>query len=86
MYEEHRKSRRRRVFQPAVIVDSDGSVVGACKVSDVSAGGAKLKVDTKIAVPEDFFLHLSEFDTSVRRRCAVVWRSREQTGIRFLDE
>lgn len=83
---EHRKSRRRNVFQPALMVDYDGSIIGPCTMFDVSAGGARLKVGIETAIPPDFLLHLSKFDTTTSRRCAVVWRIKAETGIRFLSE
>lgn len=83
---EHRKSRRRQVSQPALMVDNDGSIIGPCTMFDVSAGGARLKVDIEIAIPPDFILQLSKFSASTRRHCAVVWRLKAETGIRFLSE
>jgi hypothetical protein len=68
------------------MVGNDGSIIGPCTMFDVSAGGARLKVGTGIAVPADFILHLSKFGGNMRRRCAVVWRMEAETGIRFLRE
>lgn len=68
------------------MVDYDGSIIGPCTMFDVSAGGARLKVNGEIPIPPDFILHLSKFDVNTTRRCAVVWRMQTETGIRFLSE
>lgn len=86
MSAELRKSPRRRVRQPALMVHDNGSMIGACTMLDVSAGGARLKLDVEIDVPTEFVLLLSRFDGSMRRRCAVAWKTEAQIGIRFLSD
>ena len=83
---ENRRALRRKVVQPALMVRGDGSVIGTCTMLDVSAGGARLKHDAPIDLPNEFILHLSMFHKTTSRRCAVAWRSEAQTGIRFLSD
>jgi hypothetical protein len=83
---EKRQHRRSHVAQPALIVDGDGSTIGTCLMLDVSAGGARLKLTDEVAVPEEFTLLLSKFDKSVRRRCAFVWKKKNQLGVRFFPD
>jgi hypothetical protein len=83
---EKRKSPRRRVRQPALMVDDNGGMIGACTMLDVSAGGARLKLDVEIDVPTEFILLLSRFNGSMRRRCTIAWQTEAQIGILFLDD
>jgi hypothetical protein len=84
MGQEYRKSPRRSVHQPAVMVGRDGSILGACTMSNVSAGGARLEPRNAVTVPDSFTLLLSPTG-SLRRQCKVVWRSETAIGVRFLS-
>ena len=53
-------------------------------MSDLSSNGARLRVDPTVDIPNRFLLLLSE-DGSVRRLCEIIWREKDQVGIRFLD-
>jgi hypothetical protein len=83
---EHRKALRRQIRHPALMLRPDGSVVGPCTVLDVSAGGARLKMVSASEAPSDVTLVLSRFNTPIQRRCAVVWRTEEQVGVRFVRD
>jgi hypothetical protein len=75
----------RRVFRTeANIVDTAGSLIGQCKMANVSAGGAKLTHLDSIRVPDNFFLVLARSGT-VRRECMVVWRHDTEIGVKFLS-
>ena len=80
---ERRKSPRRAVRQPAIIVKDDGSVLGPCMMLDVSATGAKLRPKLPDAVPHEFVLVLSR-DGGLRRHCMVAWRAGTTMGVRFV--
>jgi hypothetical protein len=82
MRTEKRKSLRRSVRQPAVILNNNGSILGSCTILDVSASGAKLQPRAPTEVPDDFILVLSK-DAQVRRRCKIAWRSEAAIGVRF---
>jgi hypothetical protein len=80
-----RKSPRRTVHQPVMMVNTDGSMIAPSTMLDVSAGGARLKVDAEVTLPPEFILLLSKFDRSAKRRCSVAWRAEGQIGVRFVD-
>jgi hypothetical protein len=80
---ENRKSRRRIVQQPALILNGDGSICCLCMIEDVSATGAKLKLQTPYEVTDEFTLKLSK-NGNVHRKCKVSWRSRNSIGIHFI--
>lgn len=81
---QHRKFTRRRVEQPVLMTSDTGSIIGQCMMLDVSAGGARLKVDGGLTVPEQFTLFLSKIDGRLKRQCVIAWRKDEQIGVRFL--
>jgi hypothetical protein len=80
---QKRKHPRRRVRQPGAILNSDGSVASPCLMLDVSATGARLRLDRTSELPNEFILLLTK-DGRVRRRCQIVWRSADIVGIRFV--
>jgi hypothetical protein len=80
---ENRKSIRRAVRQPAMMLNLDGSKLALCIMLDVSASGAKLKTRTTTAVPEEFTLLLSS-NGHVVRHCRVSWRSGTELGVQFV--
>ena len=60
----------------------DGSALGACVLTDLSAGGARLLVKPPANVPNRFILVLS-WDGELKRECFVAWRSSNAIGVRF---
>jgi hypothetical protein len=54
-----------------------------CMVADISETGAKIVVTLNIEIPQEFDLLLTP-DGAVRRRCGVVWQSRDQIGLTFI--
>ena len=81
---EHRKFARRRVEQLVLMMSDEGSIIGPCTMLDVSAGGARLKLGTDLAVPQNFTLLLSKIDGRLKRHCVVAWRKEKQVGVRFV--
>ena len=53
-----------------------------CVVLDISRGGARLHVHIQSELPDQFILHI-EADNSTRQ-CEVVWRSKDELGVRFV--
>ncbi len=49
---------------------------------DISATGARLKLATPDALPEQFVLLLSH-DGQLRRSCTVAWQEENTVGVRF---
>jgi len=80
---EHRKSVRRQISQTALMVREDGSIIGECTMLDISAGGARLKLDASLDAPSEFVLVLSKVNTQMRRRCTTTWRDAKFLGVRF---
>jgi hypothetical protein len=83
---EHRKAQRRQISHPALILRPDGSAVGTCTLLDVSASGARLKMESVPGVPAEVTLVLSRFYAPIQRKCLVVWRKDHQLGVRFVRE
>jgi hypothetical protein len=79
---ENRKTRRRIVQHPAVVLNRDGSISCLCTMKDVSATGAKLVLAEQSEIPDEFTLLLSKYG-NVRRRCQISWRSDTEIGVRF---
>jgi len=80
---EKRRHRRRQVAQPALIVSESGDVVGRCTMLDVSASGARLKLETKVELPSSFVILLSMYHPTTRRQCSLAWKNGTDVGIRF---
>ena len=77
---EGRTDHRKRTFIGAKILLKGGASVLDCVVKDLSDGGARLRVDGAVAVPEEFDLKLSD---SRSFHCRVVWRRLEAVGVSF---
>jgi hypothetical protein len=84
MRSEARKNTRRFVRNGARMVGVDGSALGACLMIDISGTGARLRVETSDALPDEFILLLSH-DGQLRRQCTVAWRAEGSVGVQFLS-
>jgi hypothetical protein len=78
-----RRSKRHYVLTGARIVLADGVNMEACRMVDVSSGGARLELAKASTVPDQFVLLLSH-DGSLQRQCSVVWRSDTALGVEFI--
>ena len=85
MNQERRKWPRRQVNQPVLMAQPDGAMIAPCTMVDVSAGGARLRLEADVSVPSEFNLMLSKFDPRMMRRCLIAWRDERQMGVRFLS-
>ena len=86
MTAELRKSERRSFGQQAWIkayISGVESLV-ACKVTDVSPGGARLAFRSAGDIPERFGLRFSK-TAQTSKACRVVWRTRDVIGVEFVD-
>jgi hypothetical protein len=79
-----RQAPRRKLKIPVVIFLENGERVAQAHTLDVSKGGAKLKLDRSIELPEQFLISLSERG-DVLRLCRVVWRAASEIGVRFIE-
>ena len=82
---EMRSNKRHKVLQGARIVRTDGSVIEACRMIDISGTGAKIEVKGSEPLP-DYFVLLLSYDGRLRRQCSVVWRSDTVVGVEFIPE
>jgi hypothetical protein len=73
---------RRRMLKSAKIAYSDRHVTLNCMVRDISATGAKLRVEGSVTAPDTFEL-LIPLD-GMEANCEVVWRKEADIGVRFL--
>jgi hypothetical protein len=80
---EQRRSVREYVRFPAWIDTGNGAELRDCTVLDVSEDGARIAIAAPSELPEEFFLVLSR--SGAKRRCRLVWRSREEAGLSYLE-
>ena len=78
---ERRQSPRRRVLKGGVVAFNDRYVRLPCTVRDISDGGARLRVDGSITVPDTFEL-IIEID-GLEAFCEVVSRRGNEVSVRF---
>jgi PilZ domain-containing protein len=83
MSTENRKTARRFVQHGAKIARADGVALGSCQMLDMSASGARLKVDEAQLIPDNFLLVLSHTG-NLYRQCSVVWREGRTIGVEFV--
>jgi hypothetical protein len=75
---------RRKLRIPVIVLLESGERLTEACTLDVSKGGAKLKLDRSVDLPDRFFITLSERG-DVQRLCRVVWRSETEIGVRFIE-
>ena len=78
---EHRNSTRMRALKGARIVYGNGSMTRDCTVRNLSAGGARLVMQSTADIPDHFELF---FDDGARKSCAVRWRKLADIGVEFI--
>jgi hypothetical protein len=79
---ERRRHGRGRTFLGGAITFNHGTQTLACRVRDLSAGGARLDFSAAVPLPEELDLAIT-----VRRevrRVRVVWRRDDRLGVAFL--
>ncbi|MEO6395282.1 MAG: PilZ domain-containing protein [Devosia sp.] len=77
---EHRAGRRHLTLKGGKMVFNSGRSSIDCMVRNLSAEGAKLKVESQIGIPDSFELVLSD---SQKHNCRVVWRKAKEIGVTF---
>jgi len=82
MGQERRKAKRRSLRYNAAVITFDGRLKRDCVIDDISAIGARLKIEAPKELPEEFVLLLSERGEA-RRRCKIAWRGAQEIGVRF---
>jgi hypothetical protein len=79
--DERRRARRTRVLLSGKIVLPSVGVID-CILRNRSCGGARLRVESLVGIP-DAFLLISEPD-GARHAVEVVWRKPGEIGVRYV--
>ena|SRR5450631_1325875 len=79
---DKRQATRRKVLKSAIAAYHDRHCTVACVVRDISATGARLRVESSVDVPDTFEL-IIELD-GLEAKCKVVWRLQKELGIQFI--
>jgi hypothetical protein len=79
-YTELRKSPRKLLRYPCVIIPMSGSSPTNCMLCDISASGARLALKDTTDIPALFTLVIGR----AKRQCRVMWRNTTQMGVLFI--
>ena len=82
--EERRIERRQKVLKAGKIVHSGQNCLYDCRVRDMTAHGARLRVEHGWQVPRNFNF-IDTMRAKIQRPARVVWRAEEEVGIAFED-
>jgi hypothetical protein len=74
--DDKRQHKRVAISLPVV---AGGSI--PCKLLDLSSSGAKLSSERTL--PDAFYVM---FGPNLKRWCSVMWRNRDQVGVKFVAE
>lgn len=58
--------------------------VADCQISDISATGCKLKVQSSAHIPNRFTLNFNA--SNISRQCEISWRNEHAMGVLFLND
>ena len=81
---ESRGAVRRRVVLGAKIIFNGRMSVVDCQISDISATGCKLKVQSSAHIPNRFTLVFNA--SNISRECEIAWRNEAAMGVLFLSD
>jgi len=76
---ERRAAIRHRRFKTATIGVGEGAI--DCIVKNRSEAGAALEVARSLFIPDRFTLSVPS--DQLKRRCHIVWRTKERIGVAF---
>ena len=82
MSSNQRKSVRKPMERYVWIDLEDGAPATACRLANMSEGGAKLILQSPRELPGNFILLLSK-DGRVARKCRLAWTSGNSVGVAF---
>ncbi len=77
---ENRKFPRRELGIPACVTWPRPV---PCVIADISGTGARLQSEHAALIPKVFDLALNQ---DIMRRCQIVWRRKNQVGVKFLPQ
>jgi len=81
---ERRNSLRMRTLQPAFIALEEWSSKISCTVRNTSDGGARIRLERPLALPEYFLIKITVSGSF--RRVRKCWHVNDEIGIEFCDE
>ena len=84
MTEERRQHLRVEWISSGSIVPGGGKLERPCTVYNLSNGGAKLSGIMAETLPDAFALRLSPRGGAVKK-CRIIWRTKHEVGIEFLE-
>ena len=79
---EERSAPRHRVLKGGQIRFGQSAI--DCVIRDLSATGARIKINSPLWYPDAFTLVLTADGTA--RKCRVVWRGDREIGLAFEDD
>ncbi|WP_243372928.1 PilZ domain-containing protein [Microvirga solisilvae] len=80
--DDRRQSRRFRAHHVAKIVVYPDIMI-TCMVEDISTGGARISLDSRYHVPDDFDLFIAAHELQVHR-ARLCWRQDGMIGVAFI--
>ena len=78
--QERRKSARLRVLKNVKVIVGNSSVID-CFVSNLTSAGVRIMISNTTDLPEKLEMTFDGGQTI--RRCRIVWRTLNETGIKF---
>ena len=82
--QERRREPRQRVLKVGKVVHNALNSVFDCRIRDLTAHGARLRIETAWVVP-NYFDFVDTTRANIRRPARVVWRELTEFGICFED-
>jgi hypothetical protein len=73
---------RRKVLKAGIAASNNRHLTVSCTVRDLSATGARLRVDNMASIPDTFELIIAT--DGLEANCQVVWRKTNEVGVKFL--
>jgi len=81
MQDKRKKPRRSIELTVKIVTAREIFAPSDLKLYDISETGARIKSRTLASVPDEFCLVLR---TDLSRWCRVVWRDKDEAGVRFI--
>ncbi|MCB1448898.1 MAG: PilZ domain-containing protein [Nitratireductor sp.] len=85
MAEERRGERRNRTLRPALLSFNGGTLKAEAVIRDINSNGAKIRLAEPHGLPhEGVAVFKDETGKSQERKMRIVWRLKDEAGIRFV--
>ena len=81
--QDQRAAPRREVEIPGRLIFADGTAALECVILDVSDGGARVRTELSLVLPERVYLF--QGDTADILDCEVRWQLANQAGLYIVD-